>query len=56
MEVGDVRAMAEQQAPVTELQLGCERVGELPDFLVKGYSEIVMRKTRGPLLSFKPRI
>jgi [ribosomal protein S18]-alanine N-acetyltransferase len=27
--------------------LGYERVGELPDFLVKGHSEILLRKTRG---------
>jgi ribosomal-protein-alanine N-acetyltransferase len=35
-------------------QLGYERVGELPDFLVKGHSEILLRKTRGPLLTFTP--
>ena len=35
-------------------KLGYERVGELPDFLAKGASEILMRKTRGPLLSFIP--
>jgi hypothetical protein len=29
-------------------------VGELPDFLVKGHSEILLRKTRGPLLTFTP--
>lgn len=35
-------------------RLGYQRVGELPDFVVKGFSEILMRKTRGPLLGFKP--
>jgi len=35
-------------------QLGYQRVGELTDFVVKGCSELLMRKTRGPLLSFKP--
>src|ERR1051325_1122077 len=34
-------------------RLGYQRVGELPDFVVKGFSEILMRKTRGPLLDFK---
>ena len=36
-------------------KLGYERVGELPDFLAKGSSEILMRKTRGPLLGFTPQ-
>ena len=35
-------------------RLGFQRVGEFPDFLVKGHSEILMRKTHGPLLEFKP--
>jgi ribosomal protein S18 acetylase RimI-like enzyme len=35
-------------------RLGYQHVGELPDFVVRGYSEILMRKTRGPLLEFKP--
>lgn len=35
-------------------QLGYQRVGELPDFAARGHSEILMRKTRGPLLEFKP--
>jgi len=29
-------------------RLGYQRVGELPDFLVQGQAEILMRKTRGP--------
>lgn len=35
-------------------RLGFQKVGEFPDFLVEGHSEILMRKTRGPLLEFKP--
>lgn len=35
-------------------RLGYQRTGELPDFLVKGRSEILLRKTNGPLLDFKP--
>jgi ribosomal protein S18 acetylase RimI-like enzyme len=31
------------------LRLGYEQVGELKDFLIAGSSEILMRKTRGPL-------
>lgn len=31
-------------------RLGYQRVGELKDFLVQGQSEILLRKTRGPLL------
>jgi ribosomal protein S18 acetylase RimI-like enzyme len=36
-------------------RLGYQRVGELPDYLVKGHSEILLRKTRGPLLAFTPQ-
>lgn len=36
-------------------RLGYRRVGELPDFLAKGFTEILMRKTRGPLLGFCPQ-
>lgn len=35
-------------------RLGYERVGELPDFLTVGHAEIILRKTRGPWLAFKP--
>jgi len=35
-------------------RLGYQRVGELTDFVVKGHSEFLMRKTRGPLRDFKP--
>jgi len=36
-------------------RLGYRRVGELTDFVVKGHSEFLMRKTRGPLREFKRR-
>jgi len=35
--------------------LGYRRAGELPDYLAKGFAEILMRKTRGPLLGFVPQ-
>jgi ribosomal protein S18 acetylase RimI-like enzyme len=35
-------------------RLGYQRVGELPDFVVRGHSEILVRKTRGALLEYKP--
>ena len=35
-------------------RLGYRRVGELPDFVKTGCSEILMRKTHGPLSGFKP--
>jgi [ribosomal protein S18]-alanine N-acetyltransferase len=35
-------------------KLGYKEVGELENFLVAGQSEILMRKTRGPLLAFTP--
>ena len=34
--------------------LGYQRVGELPDYLVEGFTEIMLRKTKGPLLAFVP--
>ena len=36
-------------------RLGYQRVGELPDYLVNGFSEVLMRKTKGPLLGFAPQ-
>ena len=36
-------------------RLGYQRVGELTDFVVKGHSEFILRKTRGPHSEFKPR-
>jgi ribosomal protein S18 acetylase RimI-like enzyme len=35
-------------------RLGYQRVGALPDFLTVGHAEIILRKTRGPWLGFKP--
>lgn len=35
-------------------RLGYQRVGVLPDFLTVGHAEIILRKTRGPWLGFKP--
>jgi ribosomal-protein-alanine N-acetyltransferase len=35
-------------------RLGYQRVGELTDFVVKGCSEVLMRKSRGRLRDFKP--
>ena len=43
-----------QRAQTFYERLGYQRVGELPDFLVPGQAEIILRKTRGPLLGFKP--
>jgi [ribosomal protein S18]-alanine N-acetyltransferase len=34
-------------------RLGYERVGEFRDYVVAGYSEILMRKTTGPIGAFK---
>ena len=31
---------------------GYKMVGELTDYIVEGYSEILLRKTRGPLTHF----
>jgi ribosomal-protein-alanine N-acetyltransferase len=36
------------------LRLGYELIGELKDFIVRGHSELLMRKTRGPLREFRP--
>lgn len=35
-------------------RLGYQRVGELADFLTVDHAEILLRKTRGPWLTFKP--
>ncbi|MEM3454730.1 MAG: GNAT family N-acetyltransferase [Thermoproteota archaeon] len=32
--------------------LGYKKVGEIPDAIMKGYSEIIMRKTLGPIKRF----
>ena len=34
-------------------RLGYEVIGELKDYIVSGHSEILLRKTRGPLSEFK---
>jgi ribosomal-protein-alanine N-acetyltransferase len=36
-------------------RLGYHVVGELTDYIVEGHSEILLRKTHGPLTSFTPR-
>ena len=36
-------------------RLGYAVVGELPDFVVRGHSEIILRKTTGPLTEFERR-
>jgi ribosomal-protein-alanine N-acetyltransferase len=35
-------------------RLGYQRIGELTDHIVVGYSEILLRKTIGPLTGFRP--
>jgi [ribosomal protein S18]-alanine N-acetyltransferase len=35
-------------------RLGYRRIGELTDYIVAGHSEILLRKTIGPLTSFRP--
>ena len=35
-------------------RLGYQRVGELADYIVAGHSEILLRKTIGPLTGFHP--
>jgi ribosomal-protein-alanine N-acetyltransferase len=37
-------------------RLGYEVIGELKDFIVPGHSEILLRKTIGPLASFRPSV
>lgn len=36
-------------------RLGYRKAGLFRDFLVKGADEVLMRKTRGPLTTFRPR-
>jgi len=35
-------------------RLGYNVVGELKDYIIRGHSEILMRKTRGPRMEYKP--
>jgi ribosomal protein S18 acetylase RimI-like enzyme len=37
-------------------RLGYQKVGALENYLQHGHTEILMRKTKGPLLSFQPEI
>jgi ribosomal protein S18 acetylase RimI-like enzyme len=34
-------------------KMGYDRVGELKDYLIEGQSEILLRKTRGPVMEYK---
>ncbi|HZP94681.1 MAG TPA: GNAT family N-acetyltransferase [Burkholderiales bacterium] len=36
-------------------RLGYEVVGELRDYLIAGHSEILLRKTRGPIRGYRPQ-
>lgn len=42
------------RAKALYLRLGYKVVGELPDLIIPGNSEILMRKTTGPISSFRP--
>jgi ribosomal protein S18 acetylase RimI-like enzyme len=35
-------------------RMGFKRVGTIPDYIVKGHSEHLMRKTRGPINCYAP--
>jgi ribosomal protein S18 acetylase RimI-like enzyme len=35
--------------------LGYQRVGEVQDYVIRGHSELLMRKTIAPLQEFSPR-
>ena len=35
-------------------RMGYERIGEIPDFLVSGRAEMLLRKTISPLTDFRP--
>jgi ribosomal protein S18 acetylase RimI-like enzyme len=36
------------------LRVGFEIVGELPNFVKQGFTEILLRKTTGPVLGYQP--
>ena len=36
-------------------RLGYRKVGELKDYVVKGHSEFLMRKSIGPIMGYKAR-
>ena len=44
-----------QEARKLYARLGYQVVGELTDYIVPGHSEILLRKTTGPLTSFRPK-
>jgi ribosomal protein S18 acetylase RimI-like enzyme len=37
-------------------RLGYQRIGELTDYIVAGHSEVLLRKSTGPLTGFRPAI
>lgn len=37
------------------LRLGYSQIGEFPDFIVRGHSEILLRKTIAPLSEWRPK-
>ena len=44
-----------QKAYQLYTSLGFEKVGELPNFVKQGFTEILLRKTRGPLVGYIPQ-
>src|SRR6266481_7573561 len=36
-------------------RMGFKRVGTIPDYIVKGHSEHLMRKSRGPINGYRPK-
>jgi len=36
-------------------RLGYEKIGEITDTTVRGHSEFIMRKTRGPVRDYRPK-
>lgn len=34
--------------------LGYQRIGEIPNYLAQGHTEVLMRKSIGPILDFRP--
>jgi ribosomal-protein-alanine N-acetyltransferase len=43
-----------QEAKKLYEKLGYRVIGEIEDYIVRGHSEILLRKSRGPLSEFKP--
>ena len=43
-----------ERAKQLYLRMGFEVVGELHDYIIQGFSEILMRKTTGPMAEFIP--